>query len=81
MVPITTFKAGTISALRPYMDGIATPDNSRLVQHNLNLPGGTSGNLMFDHVGYIIGIIHAGFDRIVYDIMGRLQRIPTGHIG
>ena len=82
-VPIATFKEGTISALRPDLDGngIATPENSRFIQHNLDLTGGTSGSLIFDHEGFIVGINHAGFERIVYDVTGAPQRIPTGNLG
>ena len=80
-VPIATFKEGTISALRPFADVIATPENSRVIQHNLDLTGGTSGSLIFDHEGFIIGINHAGYERIVYDVTGKPQRVPTGNIG
>lgn len=80
-VPIATFKEGTISALRPGTDEIATPENSRFIQHNLDLTGGTSGSLIFDHEGFIVAINHAGFERVVYDITGAPQRIPLGNIG
>ncbi len=80
-VPIATFKEGTISAMRPFADVIATPENSRVIQHNLDLTGGTSGSLIFDHEGFIIGINHAGYERIVYDVNGNPQRVPTGNIG
>lgn len=82
-VPIATFKEGTISALRPDLEGdvIATPENSRFIQHNLDLTGGTSGSLIFDHEGFIVAINHAGFERIVYDVTGAPQRVPTGNIG
>ena len=40
-VPIATFKDGTISALRPYsaLNENVTPQNSQVVQHNLDLSG------------------------------------------
>lgn len=66
-VPIATFRDGTISALRPFADEIPTPENSRVIQHNLDLPGRTSGSLIFDHQGYIIGMNFAGIFRVVYD--------------
>ena len=81
-VPIATFKDGTISALRPFQDEIARPENTRVIQHNLDLSPGTSGSLIFDHEGYVIGINNGGIDRIVYDPRtGRPQRIPSGNIG
>lgn len=80
-VPIATFKEGTISALRSGSDGIATPENSRFIQHNLDLTGGTSGSLIFDHEGFIVAINHAGFENVVFDVTGAPQRIPTGNIG
>lgn len=81
-VPIATFKDGTISALRPFEDEIARPENTRVIQHNLDLSPGTSGSLIFDHRGFVIGINNAGIDRIVYDRRtGRPERIPSGNIG
>ena len=81
-VPIATFKDGTISALRSFIDEIITSDNSRFIQHNLDLSGGTSGSLIFDHEGYVIGINNAGTERLVFDdYTGRPQRIPSGNIG
>ena len=66
-VPIATFRDGTISALRPFNDEVPTPENSRVIQHNLDLPGRTSGSLIFDHQGYIVGMNFAGIFRVVYD--------------
>ena len=66
-VPIATFKDGTISSLRPFADEVPTPANSRVIQHNLDLSGRTSGNLIFDHQGYIIAMNFAGIFRVAYD--------------
>ena len=80
--PIATFKDGTISALRPYGTERPTAENSRVVQHNLDLSGGTSGSFIFDHEGFIIAVNNAGTERLVFDQnTGRPQRIPTGNIG
>lgn len=80
--PIATFKDGTISALRPYGTERPTADNSRFVQHNLDLSGGTSGSFIFDHEGFIVAVNNAGTERLVFDQRtGRPQRIPTGNIG
>lgn len=81
-VPIATFKEGTISALRPFDDVVPTPENSRIIQHNLDLPGRTSGSLVFDHTGYIIGMNFAGFYRAAYDQRtGRPTLVLTEHSG
>lgn len=81
-VPIATFKDGTISALRPFHNLSPTPENSRFVQHNLDLSAGTSGSPIFDHRGFVIAVNNAGTDRLVYDQRtGRPERIPSGNIG
>lgn len=81
-VPIATFKEGTISALRPFDDVVPTPENSRIIQHNLDLPGRTSGSLIVDHTGYIIGMNFAGIFRVAYDTRtGEPTRVPTDNSG
>ena len=66
-VPHATFKEGTIGALRPYADDVATPENSWVIHHNLDLTGRTSGSLLFDHTGYIVGMNFASIFRVTYD--------------
>lgn len=80
-VPIATFNEGNISALRPYADVIATPENSRKIQHNMDLTAGTSGSLIFDHEGFIIAINYAGFDIDIHDVEGDIYRLARGDIG
>lgn len=80
-VPIATFNEGNISGLRPYRDVIATPENSRDIVHNMDLTGGTSGSLIFDHEGFIIGINYAGYDIDVRDVEGDEYRIARSDIG
>ncbi|MDE0217980.1 MAG: serine protease [Spirochaetaceae bacterium] len=67
MLPLATFKDGTISALRPYSpdEPAITPENSRLLQHNLDLTGGTSGSAIFDHRGFIIAVNFAGYGTVI----------------
>ena len=62
-VPVATFKDGTISALRPYSpdEPAVTPENSHVLQHNLDTTGGTSGSAIFDHQGFIIAVNSAGY--------------------
>ena len=77
-VPIATFRDGTIGALRPFADEVPTPANSRVIQHNLDVSGRTSGSLLFDHTGYIVGMNFAGFFRVSYDQRtGKPTRIVT----
>lgn len=84
VVPIATFKDGTISALRPFStsETTITPDNSRYVQHSLDLSPGTSGSMIFDHHGWIIAVNNSGTARLVIDAgTGRPTRVPSGNIG
>ena len=81
-VPMATFRGGTISDLRPFADVVATPENSRIIQHDLDLAGHTSGSLIFDHQGYIVGMNFAGIYRVVYDDRtGEPTRIVTDNPG
>ncbi|MDE0232417.1 MAG: serine protease [bacterium] len=68
LLPLATFKEGTISALRPFYNEsfIDFPINTgHLVHYNLGTRGGTSGSPVFDHQGFIIAINHAGLNQIV----------------
>ena len=79
--PIATFKDGTISALRPYsVETQVTPENSKLVQFNLGLTGGTSGSPVFDHEGFIVAVSFGGVGTIVVDEYGDLVVIPVGDL-
>ena len=81
-VPIATFRDGTISALKPFEDEVPTPENSRVIQHNLDVTGRTSGSLIFDHQGYIVGMNFAGYFRVVFDQRtGAPTRVPTENPG
>lgn len=83
-VPLATFKDGTISALRPLSPEAesVTPENSRFVQHNLDLSGGTSGSPIFDHEGWIVAVNNAGTEALVIDQRtGEPRRVPSGNIG
>ena len=83
-VPLATFKDGTISALRPLSPETqsVTRENSRFVQHNLDLSGGTSGSPIFDHEGWIVAVNNAGTEALVIDQRsGEPRRVPSGNIG
>ena len=58
------------------------PANSRVMQHNLDVSGRTSGSLVFDHQGYIIGMNFAGIYRVAYDQgTGKPTRIVSENPG
>ena len=83
-VPLATFKDGTVSAMRPFDSntGTVTPGNSRIVQHNLDLSGGTSGSPIFDHVGWVVAVNNSGTESLVIDHRtGEPSRVPHGNIG
>ena len=83
-VPIATFKDGTISALRPYNATTTnvTPENTKLVYHNLDTSPGTSGSPIFDHQGLIVAANNAGTSKLALNpATGEFERIPSGNIG
>ena len=63
VLPLATFKDGTLGALRPFYDDqfFSGPNNTGQVLHyNMVLRGGTSGSPVFDHNGYIVAVHYAG---------------------
>ena len=70
-----TFKDGVISALRAIDEGESQHVE---VQYNFGTTGGTSGSPVFDHDGWVVAVNHAGIERRVEDIFGRVARIPIG---
>ena len=63
ILPLASFKDGTISALRPFYnaDFLDFPRNTgRIVHYNLAARSGTSGSPVFDHEGFVIAIQYAG---------------------
>ena len=79
---ISTFKDGTISAFRPYqLSTQASPENNRIMQHNLNTTGGTSGSAVFDANGWVVGVNHASAGKWVTGDDGEPVLIRTGAIG
>ena len=68
ILPLASFKEGTISTLRPLYNEsfINFPINTgQLVHYSLATRGGTSGSPVFDHQGFIIAINHAGINQII----------------
>ena len=82
LFPIGTFKNGTISALRPPFRGeMYTTSDSYVVQHNLDLSGGTSGSPIFDDSGQVVAINNAGIENVVLNIGGAPARISQAALG
>ena len=84
LFPIATFKNGTISALRPpFQDEPYSPLDTYIVQHNLDLSGGTSGSPIFDASGQVVAINNAGIEANFGDmgIDGDWPRITQSALG
>ena len=82
LFPIATFKNGTISALRPPFQGEPyTASDTYVVQHNLDLSGGTSGSPIFDSSGQVVAINNAGIENIVLNIGDLPVRISQAALG
>ena len=83
LYPIATFKNGTISALRPRFEGYPynAPRDTYIVQHNLDLSGGTSGSPIFDVSGKVVAINNAGIDYDVLDVEGGTTRVGQAALG
>ena len=82
LFPIGTFKNGTISALRPSFDGEPyTVSDTHVVQHNLDLSGGTSGSPIFNASGQVVAINNAGIENLVLSIGGAPTRVPQTALG
>ncbi len=82
LFPIATFKNGTISALRPsFQNEPYSVANTYIVQHNLDLSGGTSGSPIFDASGQVVAINNAGIENLVLSIGGVPARISQAALG
>ena len=82
LFPIATFKNGTISALRPPFQGESyTASDTYVVQHNLDLSGGTSGSPIFNASGQVVAINNAGIENLVLSIGGAPTRVPQTALG
>ncbi len=79
VLPLATFREGTLSSLRPFYDAAfdRDPQNTgRVVHYNMSLAGGTSGSPVFDHNGYIVAVQYAGIVREILDdevVIGRVE--------
>ncbi len=74
-----TFKEGTLSALRPFLNESFDGTNTGMLLHyNFLTEGGTRGSPVFDHNGYIVGINFAGLDKEI-EFGEELVTIETSH--
>ena len=82
LYPIATFKDGTVSAVRPPFQGERySPRDTYVVQHNLDLSGGTSGSPIFDASGKVLAINNAGIANVVLTLGGAPARISQAALG
>ena len=82
LYPIATFKDGTVSAVRPPFQGERyTPRDTYVVQHNLDLSGGTSGSPIFDTTGKVLAVNNAGIANVVLTLGGAPARVSQAALG
>jgi len=80
--PIATFKLGALSALRPPHSGRSyTARDTYIVQHSLDLSGGTSGSPILNTAGRVVAVNNAGIEALVLSIGGQPARIPQTALG
>lgn len=78
---LPTFKDGTLSALRPFLNEDFDGTNTGMLLHyNFLTEGGTSGSPVFDHNGYIVGINFSGIVNIIKNEFGELlAKVESSH--
>lgn len=82
LFPIATFKDGTISALRPPQQGdFYTVQDTYVLQHNLDLSGGTSGSPIFDASGRVVAVNNAGIQMPVITVGGSRASVSQAALG
>ncbi len=74
--PVATFKNGTISAIRmPDEASNYSVRGAYIVQHNLNLSGGTSGSPIFNTGGEVVAINNSGIEALALTFGGAPTRV------
>jgi S1-C subfamily serine protease len=80
--PIATFKEGTISALRPPQSGRTyTIQDTYILQHNLDLSGGTSGSPILNAAGRVVAVNNAGIVTVVPTVGGQQTQVSQSALG
>jgi len=82
LYPIATFKDGTVSALRPHDQGESySIRDAYIMQHNLDLSGGTSGSPILNTEGEVVAINNAGIESLVVTFGGAPARVSQAALG
>ena len=82
LYPVATFKNGTVSAVRmPDEDSYFSVGGAYILQHNLDLSGGTSGSPIFTTEGKVVAINNSGIEAVALTFGGDPIRVSQASLG
>ena len=82
LYPIATFKDGTISAIRmPDEESTYNAREAYVIQHNLDLSGGTSGSPIFTAEGKVVAINNSGIVATALTFGGIPTQVSQASLG
>ena len=82
LYPVATFKNGTVSATRmPDETSRYSAGGAYIVQHNLDLTGGTSGSPIFTTEGEVVAVNNSGIEALALTLGGDPVRVSQGSLG
>lgn len=82
LYPIATFKNGTVSAIRmPDEESSYSVSRAYIVQHNLDLSGGTSGSPIFTTDGKVVAINNSGISATALTFGGTPIQVSQASLG
>lgn len=82
LYPVATFKNGTVSALRmPEEESRYSVGSAYIVQHNLDLSGGTSGSPIFTTEGEVVAINNSGISLTALTFGGDPIQVSQASLG
>ncbi len=82
LYPVATFKDGTISAIRmPDEESTYNAREAYIVQHNLDLSGGTSGSPIFTAEGKVVAINNSGIVATALTFGGIPTQVSQASLG
>ena len=82
LFPVATFKDGTISAIRmPDEESTYNVRGAYIVQHNLDLSGGTSGSPVFTPEGKVVAINNSGIVATALTFGGIPTQVSQASLG